>query len=158
MKLSPWRKSRPGGHAAVEVALMSPWIFLLFIAVVDFGFYAYALISVENAARVGAFYASSTPGSAQDSAGACQYVLDELRTMPNIGNSVTTCGGSSPVSVTATLAQGSACPEGIDTPPPGIPVAQCTQVAVTYTTLQMFPLPWLTGQMTVTRIVQARVR
>jgi Flp pilus assembly protein TadG len=32
------------GHAMVEVALMLPWILLLFVGIVEFGFYTYAAI------------------------------------------------------------------------------------------------------------------
>ena len=40
------------GNSVVEVALMAPWIFFLFVGVFDFGFYAYAGICMENAARI----------------------------------------------------------------------------------------------------------
>ena len=47
------RKKRNGesGSAMVEVALLAPWIFFLFVGVFDMGFYSYMAICVENAAR-----------------------------------------------------------------------------------------------------------
>jgi Flp pilus assembly protein TadG len=149
------QKSRKG-HAVVEVALMSPWIFLLFAAVLDLGFYCYAMIAVENAARVGARYATQTWGSAQDSIGTCKAVLNEMRSLPNIGESFVTAGVCSPpVTVTATRYEGdSNCPEYNSG---GGPLARCTKVAVTYTTVPMIPIPGIMGQMTVTRVVWDKV-
>ncbi len=134
----------------VEIALLSPWIFFLFMAIFDFGFYAYALISVENAARVAAIYTSSSPTAAGDSTGACVQALEELRMLPNVSTNVMACTAA-PVRVTATALAGPLCPEIV-------PTALCTRVAVTYTGVQLFPLPGLTGQMTVTRVVEARVK
>ena len=47
------QKSR-SGHAVIELSLMMPWLFFLFVGALDFGFYSYALISVQNSARVAA--------------------------------------------------------------------------------------------------------
>ena len=44
------RKSARGG-AILELVLMAPWIFFLFIGVLDWGFYASALISLESGVR-----------------------------------------------------------------------------------------------------------
>src|ERR1043166_4013017 len=88
-KESEQGKRRTRGHAVVELALMSPWIFLLFIGILDFGFYAYSAISVENAARAAALYTSANGPT--DSSAACVYALQELRNAANIGTSVTTC-------------------------------------------------------------------
>ena len=49
------RKAPNSGHAVVEIALMSPWILLLFVLIFDFGFYSYAAISTANAARAAVF-------------------------------------------------------------------------------------------------------
>ena len=69
---------------------MLPWLFLLFVGVLDAGFYSYALISAQSATRVAALYTSSSAPLAGDSAGACRYALEELRMTPNVGNGVTT--------------------------------------------------------------------
>lgn len=47
------RSLRNRGHAVIEVALLSPWIFFLFVGTLDMGFYTHALIATQNAARVG---------------------------------------------------------------------------------------------------------
>jgi Flp pilus assembly protein TadG len=46
--------NRRAGNSIVEFSLMAPWILFLFAGAFDWGFYAYALISVQNAARVAA--------------------------------------------------------------------------------------------------------
>jgi Flp pilus assembly protein TadG len=132
------------GHAVVEFALMVPWIVFLFIGVLDFGFYAYAAISVENAARVAALYtANNGTGAVTDTAGACYYVLQELEHAPNMGSGVSTCGGTSPVTVTAAAATVGGQP--------------ASQVSVTYKALPMIPIPGLLrGTFNFTRIVAAR--
>lgn len=152
MKQSVHGKPGTRGHAMVEVALMAPWIFLLFIGILDFGFYAYSAISVENAARAAALYTSSS-GGITDSAGACFYVLQELRNVANVGTSVTTCGtGSTTPSQTApVVVTAQAATVG------GVPAAQVT---VTYQMVPLIPIPWLPiqngGLYNITRTVSMR--
>src|SRR6476646_3701085 len=57
------RRDCRSGHAVVETALMAPWLFLFFIAIFDFGFYAYAGIVTANAARVAALHTSISPAA-----------------------------------------------------------------------------------------------
>lgn len=130
------------GHAVVEVALMAPWIFLLFIGTLDFGFYAYSAISVENAARSAVLYTSSSNsmGVASDSAGACYYVLQELKNLPNVGN-LTACNAT-PLQVTAAATTISGQP--------------ASQVTVTYRSIQMIPIPWIPGVYNITRVAVVR--
>src|SRR5690348_15503452 len=90
------RSSSKRGATIVEVVLIAPWIFFLFIGALDWGFYASALISVQAAARSAALYTSSATANAADATTACSIVLDEIRKLPNIGTSTTTCG-SNPV-------------------------------------------------------------
>ena len=52
------------GTAAVEVALLLPWIVVSFLAVLDFGCSAYALIATQNAARVAATWGSASQTNA----------------------------------------------------------------------------------------------
>jgi Flp pilus assembly protein TadG len=130
------------GHAVIEVALLAPWIFFMFIGAVDLGFYNYAIISTENAARVAAEYTSASTAKATDSVGACPYVLAELNSMSNV-QGLTTCT-SLPVTVTATQVAG---PDG----------AQASSVSVTYQTILMFPIPGLAGQFTITRTAEMRL-
>jgi Flp pilus assembly protein TadG len=136
-------KRRQRGHAVIEIAMLSPWIFFLFAGIVDMGFYAYALISTENAARVAVVYTSTSSTVAADSTGACTYALAELNSMSNV-RGVSTCN-SLPVQVTASQVTGA----------DGQPASS---VSVTYQTITMIPIPGLTGQLTVTRTAQMRLR
>ena len=136
----------------METALLAPWIFLLFVGVFDFGFYAYAAISTQHAARVAVLYTSSSEANATDSATACRYALKALQDMPNMVG-VSACASSAagisptgPLAVTATA---------IASGPDNAPAAQ---VSVTYQTVPLFPIPGLMGQMTITRTAQMRVQ
>ena len=128
----------------VEMALLSPWVFMLSIGALNWGFYGSALISVQSAARSAAFYTSTSATTATDSAKACEIVLGELRNLPNIGASVTTCG-LNPV-VTATAITG----------PDSAPAAQ---VSIQYQTVSLIPIPGLLAkQFTFTRVAKMRIR
>ncbi len=146
---------RRGGHAVIEIALFLPWILLLFLGVFNFGFFSYALISVENAARVAALYTSAANSTANDSNFACYYAIEELRTLPNIGRSLN-CPG--------TCAAGADCTAGpLTVRAQLVPAADsadgrpASRVAVTYQTVQLFPLPWLAGRLTIRRVVEMRI-
>ncbi len=130
------------GHAAVEIALIAPWILFLFAGAFDMGIYAQCLIATSNAARVAALYTSSSAAAADDSAGACRYALAELKTMPNV-NGLTSCG-TDPLRVNAALVSG----------PDGLPA---TQVTVVYQTPQVIPIPGLAGRFTISRSAQMKL-
>src|SRR5947209_3532114 len=83
------RTQRQRGSAMVEVVLMSPWIFFLFIGVMDAGFMAYATICTQNAARAAATQTAFNKSSQSDTL-ACNAALNELRMMPNVVG-MTTC-------------------------------------------------------------------
>jgi len=136
--------ARERGHAVLETALLLPWVLFLFVGAFDFGFYSYALISTQNAARVAAWYTSQSKSTAADAATACTYALAELQALPNVGTSVTTCSAS-PVVVTATQVT-------------GVDNAEASQVSVTYTSPQLIPIPGaLPGKYTFDRTVQMRL-
>ena len=129
----------------VELALLLPWYLFLFVGAFDWGFYAYALISVESAARVAALYTSSQAGLAGNSAAACRYALEELRPAPGIPATLETCGAY-PVIVTAGQVNG---PDD----------APASQVSVSYQTPQLIPIPGLLpGRMIIRRTIAMRVR
>jgi Flp pilus assembly protein TadG len=139
------RRTR-GGNAVIEVALMAPWIFFLFVGVLDFGFYAYAFISVENAARAAVLLTSQSKTSASDQQDACALVLVELqyaaygRTLP------TTCQAD-PLVVNATLLTNG----GLDT-------KDAAQVEVRYTTIGMIPIPGVfAGSFVIDRVWQMKI-
>jgi hypothetical protein len=127
----------------MELALFSPWIVFLFVGTLDWGFYAYSLITLETATRSAASW-NSNHASPNDSFTACQIVYNEMQTLVNM-TGVSSCGGSSPVSVSASQVAGP------DT-------ENAAQVAVTYTSPQMIPIPGLlTKQFTITRVVTMKL-
>ena len=143
---------RDRGNSIIEFGMFVPWLILLFVGALDWGFFAYSLIATEAAARIGALYTSTSSTTVTDSSTACTYALNQLRDMSNVGSSLTTC--ASGTSVTAAL------PVGISaisvTGPDGNPAAQ---LSVTYLTPVFMPLPGLLpGQVTITRTFQMRVR
>jgi Flp pilus assembly protein TadG len=137
------------GNAAVEMGLLLPWIVISFLAVIDFGFSAYGLIATQNAARIGAAWGSATSANAQSasfSTKACAYAIEALRYAPNVGTSITSCGGASPVSVTASYNS-----SGADQLP-------TVSVSVSYK-LNLLAAPGVSGSnLTITRTVQLPVR
>jgi Flp pilus assembly protein TadG len=138
------RSVRERGGAMLELALFSPWIFFLFAGALDLGYYTYALISIENAARVAALYTSTNSNTATDGTGACTYALGELRTLPNVG-SMSSCS-SAPLIVTAQAQNAS---DG----------TAASLVSVTYQSVPLIPIPGLLkGQFTWTRSVTMRLR
>src|SRR5712671_1321607 len=97
MKGTCIRRQSRRGNAIVEFALVAPLILLLLLAIFDFGIYAYAFISVQNAVRVAALRNSGGMESAADQQAACALAVEELRGLPNIGTGYTAACGASPV-------------------------------------------------------------
>jgi Flp pilus assembly protein TadG len=132
------------GHAIVELSLLMPWLFFLFVGALDFGFYVHSLISVQNAARVAALYTAQCAGTAADQSGACQRVVLELGRMPNASEFVSGCA-SGPLVVNATEftdAQGQLA----------------SRVEVAYRTVGLIPIPGLlVGQVTMRRTAEVKV-
>lgn len=144
----PGRRKRSRGGAMLEIALMGPWVFLLFIGALDWGFYAYALISTQAAARSAALYTSSsdatTANTAANVAAACNIVLGEMRYLPNIGSAASTCDSNPVVTVE---------------PVSGPDSANASRVKVVYQSVPLIPIPGLLQkQFTAVRIVMMRVR
>lgn len=138
------------GQSLAEVGLLIPWLVITFIAVLDFGFCAYGLIATEDAARIGAEWGAASASNAQSgstfTSQACTYAVAELQYAPNVGTSVSTCGGSSPISVTATYNS-----SGADTLP-------TVTVTVTYT-VNLLAVPHVAGAtLPIVRSVQLPVR
>ena len=116
----------------------------MFVGAFDMGFYSYALICTENAARVATMYTSTSNTTLTDSSTACAMALGELGSLHNLSG-VTTCT-SLPLIVTVDSVTG---PDG----------AMASQVSVTYQSDQLIPIPgMLMGRLTVTRTAQMRVR
>lgn len=149
------KKRRERGNSIIEFSLMAPWLLFLFIGAMDWGFYAYSLIATESAARVACLYTSTSSSTATDSTTACTYALEQLRRMPNVGTTVTTCGtgtsvsASAPVAISATEVTGASSADGNN----------AAQVEVTYQTPVYMPmLGTVPKQLTITRTIQMRLR
>jgi len=171
------KNTRERGQAVLEVTLMAPWIFFLFVGILDTGFYSYAAICTQNAARAAATQTAAHAGSQQNTI-ACPAAIQELSWLPNVralgltGATLSDCAANAaaidathPVAVqrrtlciTATVIPALTCDA------PGC--ADCaqnshaasSQVAVTYQTAQMVSVPGIiTNQLTLTRVVEARI-
>ena len=141
------KRNRQKGSTAVETAFLMPWIFFLFIGTLDVGFYGYAAINVQNAARVAAMTTSASSSTAGDSSVACTQALAEMASVTNL-QGLASCG-SLPLMVTATALTAAQSADG---------AAAASKVAVTYQTPTLIPFPGLTGQLTLTRTAEMRVR
>ena len=147
------RRKRQRGGSALEMALLLPWYFFLFVGTFDWGFYAHALISTEAAARTAVLYTSQSSATASDQAGACILANEEMRIVPNISNTDATTCNASPLVVTAVLAG----PGQTVTSP--AQTSSASQVTVSYTTLSLIPIPFvLTNKATFVRVVMMRLR
>lgn len=143
------KRVREAGGAVVEIALLMPWIVFLFVGILDVGFYSYAMIVTENAARVSAIQASVSSAASSDSLNACFVALQEMTSLPNTAG-LTTCGSgsvsaSAPVSVVAaSVDHGSG--------------DVSSRVTVMYLTVPLVAIPGiLPQQMTVTRSAEVRI-
>ena len=136
------RRRRSGGQSLIEFAFFLPWYFLLFVGVVDWGFFAHGLISTESAARVAALH-NMTANTPTDQVAAKTYAIYELSTSVNINSGLS--GLSLPLIVTASSITG----------PDGQPAAQVT---VEYQTQNLLPIPGLLGsQYTFYRMVEMKL-
>jgi Flp pilus assembly protein TadG len=136
------KRKLTNGSATIEVALMMPWLAFLFVGVFDFGFYVSEAIAVQNAARAAAVY--NAVSDVVDQPGACTYVLQELKILPNIAPIASTSSCSdSPLQVSANA----------DTIVVNGTVTRATRIDVTYEGIALIPMPTLTGKFSVTRSV-----
>ncbi len=145
-QLSPprWRRRARRGSAVVEASFLIPWALLLFIGIFDFGFYNYALIATSNAARVAGLFYSSAKGAPMTYNDVCGYVLNELRSLPNVRSSVSTCVTSASA-LTASQPVALVVSQGV-----GPDNRQASTVTVFYRTMSMIPFPgyfgtWISG-------------
>jgi Flp pilus assembly protein TadG len=136
------------GACLLEFSLLFPWYLFLFVGTFDIGFFGYALMATQGAAREAGIYCAASSSTASDSTTACNYALDQLRGMPNVGWNLSTCAGT-PLVVTASLVNGASSPDG----------QNATSISVTYTTPQLVPIPGIfPGKVTITRSVLMRTR
>jgi Flp pilus assembly protein TadG len=142
------------GGSALEMAMVLPWIVFLYIGAFDWGYYAHALISTENAARIVGNWASyNTVNATSTGTDACTLAVEELRIVPNI-SATQTCGPTQVVNVSTALVG----PGQTDTNS-AYGGDYAATVSVTYTTLQLIPIPGLLkNQATFYRTVRMRIR
>jgi Flp pilus assembly protein TadG len=138
------KNSRERGTSMVEFVLNFLLLFYLFIGIVDFGFFGYALIAVQSAARVAALYTSSAAAHETDQAGSCTMILAELQVLPNYSGMPTSCNAS-PLTVTATTVT---APDS----------TTASKITITYQTISIIPIPGLPSSLSITRAVEMRVR
>jgi len=159
------RKRGESGSSIVEVALLAPWIFFLFVGVFDMGFYSYAIICTENAARAAAIQTAANP-LAQTDFIACNAVWKEMSFLPNVASISPQDCTQLPVKVVrkTLCTQANVAPNSITCDAPGCadcgsdPTAASSQVAVTYRSGIFVPIPGiLTNQLTITRIGEMRI-
>jgi Flp pilus assembly protein TadG len=179
------KNTRERGQAVMEVTLMAPWIFFLFVGILDTGFYSYAAICTQNAARAAATQTAAHAGSQQDTI-SCPAAIQELSWLPNVkalgltGAILSDCAANA-ASIDAThpvaVQRQTLCGKDVNTntikdcigrAPTNPPCADCavglnttgasSQVAVTYQTPLMVSIPGIiTNQLTLTRVVEARI-
>jgi Flp pilus assembly protein TadG len=68
----------------VELAVVAPFLVFLALGTVDFGRYAKASVSVNNAVRNGAYYGSTSPAASTDTVGIKNSVLQDLQTVEGV--------------------------------------------------------------------------
>lgn len=148
---------RKHGHAVIEIALMGPWLLLLFLAVFNFGFFMYAGMSVANAARAAALEMGRQNSTNLDRTLACAIAKDELKSLPNNAiflNPAFTCNAA-PLCVDVGNV-GGACTGTVGSAITDFDGVPAVRVRVVYQSVQLFPLPWLAGRMNLTRRAEIR--
>jgi Flp pilus assembly protein TadG len=73
-----FRRRSQAGAAMVETAMILPLLITLFLACVDFGRYAYAYITLNNAVRAGGAVACRAPADVNMELHVRQAILDEF--------------------------------------------------------------------------------
>jgi Flp pilus assembly protein TadG len=146
------RRTQRKGNALIEFSLLVPWILFMFTGVFDFGFYCYACVCVQNAARTAATHAATNSTTASDNSKSCQLTIAELRGLPNVGQSLTACSAT-PLTVTTNYCDGTTnCGSSVsaDNGP-------AAYVAVTYQVPPLFHWP-LPGVTSITRTAEFRLK
>ncbi len=136
------------GTAFIEMALVLPLLFVLFIGVLDFGRVYYTAIAISHAARAGAQYGAQSNITSSDIPGMKQAALAAANDVSGVTTDARQfCQCASGASVDCTLGT---CPEGV----------QQVYVEVTvdkvFTTL--FPYPGIPQTTDLTRQATIRVQ
>ena len=124
------------GQSLVELSLILPVLLILALGIVDYGRVYFEYVSVTNAARTGAAFASTNADTAVDTDGIRTAALNDLDSLPN-GS-----GGSAEVTaITGSDANGDLY----------------AQVTVTKQFDTLVPWPFLPSDFDIERTVQMRV-
>ena len=124
------------GQSLAEFAIMAPVLIILMLGAIDFGRVYFSFVSVTNAARNGAHYASGSATDAADLTGIRSAAVADTNELLN------TSPTNPDVAVnTGTDTQG----------------RLYADVTVSYTFTTIFPWPGLPNSMNVERTVRARV-
>ncbi len=157
---------RRRGGAVIEASLLLPWLFFLFIGAVDAGFALYGLVTVENATRSAALWASqsttnanTTSGSPSPATACANYVMPAVKLLGNVPSSATCTTGTSLSSLAVTSANPVALTMTAPTTIPDGTTVPAVTVTVWYRTPQLAPIPGIfTGQTTIKRSVTMRIQ
>ena len=153
------KKRSERGNSIIEFSFMAPWLIFMFVGAMDWGFYAYALIATESAARVVACTLSASASTATDTTTVCNYAIGQLKRMANVGTSVSS--RASGTSVSAGSPGGGLGDRGLPDP---MATLSAAQVSVTYLTPVYIPMvpdrtdPRSQTGNTITRTIQMRLR
>ena len=151
--------SRRSGNSIIEVTFMMPWLLFLFVGVFDFGFYAYALIATQNAARAVAVHNSISKTAATDPDCIGMSDRDQRAEFGAERQGHKRVWGDHLGFPDTTVAFARCC-RSIDLPPPSAPIlpralpgALRAQAIVTYSAAVLIPMPGLNycGALKITR-------
>ena len=158
-------KRSESGSSIVEMALLAPWIFFLFIGIFDLGFYLYAASCAQSAARIAAIQTATNPGLSAPllQSMACNAAMLEMVRVPNT-HTITGCDAA-PLTVTQqTLCIQANQPSSIACIAPSCAdcvvdnTAVSTLVTVTYQSGLFVPIPGLLkNQLNLTRTSETRM-
>jgi len=142
------RRKNRAGQSVVEVALMAPWIFFLFVGVIDLGFWCYSLVSFENGTRAAGLYASThplPPSSTQNDVLGLQTQLQKVACaeMTYVINIQADCGNVSVSTPVATINTA--------------PIPNHVSFLVTAPVVPMIPIPGLLQAGNISRRVEVAV-
>jgi Flp pilus assembly protein TadG len=132
----------------MEFALVAPWIFFVFVGVLDFGFYAYWLMAVTNASRSAAL-ATYQNGPSQPIA--CRQAINELRGVLGWQDVDGSACGSAPLTVTVRELTDSSTPPSADG-------ARSFVVSVVWESKPLIPVPGIANQITIRRDTEVRAQ
>jgi Flp pilus assembly protein TadG len=135
------RPRRRPAAAAVELAVLLPFLCFLFVVAVDYARIFYDAIVVQNCARNGAYYASDYPNNS--------YLYNDIYGYKNLDDAVLRDAGNLSPTPTYTVGYGSS-PDGPFTDSTGTSNSY-VQVTVTWTFQSITNYPGVPSTVTLTR-------